>query len=287
MLHGSCFTSKVVLMSHRDYAKSRSKLSMFGGADADELAPFRTTSLMWMSGISLLIVPMLTLIDVPVGRWLAIHRPSKEVASLFELAGYFSHATGVFLILLCILLMAPRRRRYVPRLAVLAMGAGAVSTLAKMFVLRERPSRINLDIATYDKAWHWVFDWSLDQVATFDAGTRAFPSSNMAVAAAFAIGLAAVLPRGRWVFAMMLLGTMLHRMYSGAHFISDVFGGAAFGLIWGYVCFHPKLLGSLFDRMESERRPKRPLFEEKIPRIDEATRVDDAKSDEDKGRFAA
>ncbi|TWU17116.1 PAP2 superfamily protein [Novipirellula galeiformis] len=263
------------------HAKMRSKLSMFGGADADELAPFRTTSLMWMSGIALLIVPMLTLVDIPVGRWLAENQPSKEVASLLELTGYFSHATGIFLILLCILLMAPRRRRYVTRLAVLAMGAGAVSTLAKGFVLRERPSRINLDIATYDKAWHWVFDWSLDQVANFDAGTRAFPSSNMAVAAAFAIGLAAVLPRGRWVFAIMLLGTMIQRIYSGAHFISDVFGGAAFGLIWAYVCFHPKLLGSLFDRMESERRPRRPLFEEKFPDVNEI------RPTENKDRMAA
>ena len=217
---------------------------------------------MWISGISLLIVPLATLVDVPVGRWFDHLDVSREVASVLELSSYFSHGTGIFLILLCILLMAPRRRRYVPRLATLAMGAGAVATIAKMFVLRPRPTTTNLDIATYDLAWRWAFDWSLDHVATFDASTRAFPSGNMATATALAVGLWAVLPRGRFLFVFLVLCTMIHRMYSGAHFLSDVFGGAAFGFIWGYVCFHPRLLGSTFDRMESERRPRKEYREE-------------------------
>lgn len=40
--------------------------------------------------------------------------------------------------------------------------------------------------------------------------------------------------------------------------MSDLFGGTAFGLLWSYTCLHPKLLGSLFDKMqpEQDRRPR-------------------------------
>ncbi|TWU42526.1 phosphatase PAP2 family protein [Novipirellula artificiosorum] len=265
-------------MRNRDHSKLRPKLSMFGGADADELAPFRTTSLVWIAGIALLSVPMLTLVDVPVGRWFANTHLSREVGDLLNLTSFFSHGTGIFLILLCILLMAPRSRRYISRLAVLAMGAGAVATLVKMFVLRERPGCMNLDIASYDVAWRWVFDWTLDRVAAFDSSTRAFPSGNMATATAFAVGLWAVLPRGRVLFAIFLVGVMLQRMFSGAHYLSDVCGGAAFGLSWAYVCFHPKLLGSLFDRMESERRVRKPEIhhEDEVIEGDREPSQDDA-----------
>ncbi|TWT79252.1 PAP2 superfamily protein [Planctomycetes bacterium CA13] len=245
-------------MSTSDNTKLRPKLSMFGGAHADEFAPFRTTSLMWISGIALLSVPMLTLVDVSVGRWFARVKLPREIDELLDLTSFFSHGMGIFLILLCILLMAPRSRRYISRLAVLAMGAGAVATIVKMFVLRERPGTFNLELASYDIAWRWVFDWSLDRVAAFDSSTRAFPSGNMATATAFAVGLWAVLPRGRWIFSIFLVGVMLQRMFSGAHYLSDVCGGAAFGLSWAYVCFHPKFLGGIFDRMESERKPKSP-----------------------------
>jgi hypothetical protein len=52
--------------------------------------------------------------------------------------------------------------------------------------------------------------------------------------------------------------TIMQRIQSGAHFFSDVVGGAAFGLLWSYFCVHPKLLGSLFDKLEAgEETPRR------------------------------
>ncbi len=49
----------------------------------------------------------------------------------------------------------------------------------------------------------------------------------------------------------MLCGlTVLQRLHSQSHFLSDVIGGAAAGLLWSYVCLSPKLIGSLFDKME-------------------------------------
>ena len=137
------------------------------------------------------------------------------------------------------------------------MGAGAVATLAKLFILRPRPSSLYLEATNYDYAWIWSIDWSLSQVATFDASTRAFPSASLATATAFTVGLWAVLPRIRWVFVLLCMGTMLQRTYGGAHFVSDLFGSASVGLGWAYVCFHPSLMGSMFDKIEPGRKSGR------------------------------
>ncbi|MGB0597399.1 MAG: phosphatase PAP2 family protein [Rubripirellula sp.] len=215
---------------------------------------FRLIGLLWMAGICLLMVPVATLVDIPVARWFSHNRLPKEIADSLEISLLYSHGIGIFLIFVSILLLAPRRRWYVPRLVALALGAGAVATLTKTFVLRPRPSTVNLDLVSYDYAWIWSFDWTLSQVATFDASTRSFPSANLATATALTVGLWAVLPRGRWLFTVICVGTMLHRLHSNTQFLSDLFGSAAVGLSWAYVCYHPKLMGSLFERMESDRR---------------------------------
>ncbi|MCO8121174.1 phosphatase PAP2 family protein [Stieleria sp. TO1_6] len=218
---------------------------------------FRVSALFWFGGMLLLAVPMITLLDVPVARWFATDPLPREFGNALELTLVFSHGSGVFLFLFGFFLMSPNRRWHLPRLVVLPLGAGAIATLAKMFVLRPRPTGLNLDVASFDSAWLWAFDWSLSQVATFDASTRAFPSGNMATATALTIGLWMILPRGRWLFAMICVGTALQRLACSAHFPSDILGGAAFGFLWAYACFHPRLLGNLFDKMQPENQPKR------------------------------
>ncbi|KAA5545145.1 phosphatase PAP2 family protein [Roseiconus nitratireducens] len=218
---------------------------------------FPLAALLWTAGLLLLSVPMVTLIDIPVARWFATDPFPREINNALELTRVFSHGSGIFVILVGIFLMAPHRRWHLPKLATLAIGAGAVATLAKMFVLRPRPTGLNLNVASHDSAWLWAFDWTLSQVATFDASTRAFPSGNMATAIALTVGLWTVLPRGRWLFAAICLGTMVQRLACSAHFPSDILGGAAFGLLWAYVCVHPKLLGNLFDKMQPESEPRR------------------------------
>lgn len=235
---------------------SRPPLVLNVNARREGLTLFRPATLLWMAGIATLMVPLSTLVDIPASRWFASDPLPRELADMLDLCRVYSHGSGVFIILLGLILMAPNRRWYVPRLAVLATGGGAVATIAKMFVLRPRPASLNLDVATYDYAWIWAFDWTLEQVATFDASTRAFPSGNVSTAIALSVGLWVVLPRGKWLFATICLGTILQRMQCGAHFVSDLFGGAGCGLLWAYACFHPRLLGSLFDKMEPETMPR-------------------------------
>ncbi len=238
-------------------------ISMLNRPLSDEAAKFRVASLLWLAGISLLLVPMASLIDVQIARWFSHDPLSRELGDVLDLSLIYAHGSGIFLILVGIVLLAPTCRWHVPRLATLALGAGAVATLTKMFILRPRPNSLRLETATYDYAWIWSFDSTLSQVANFDASSRAFPSAYLATATALTVGLWVVLPRGRWLFAALCAGTMLQRLYCGAHFMSDLFGSAAVGLGWSYACYHPSLMGTLFDKMEPEQNPRRRRWKDK------------------------
>lgn len=220
---------------------------------------FRLRALLWLAMMVLLLIPMATLMDVSVARWFDGDPISRDLRGGLDLMRVFSDGSGVVLILFAIFLMAPQCRWHLPRLAVMALGAGALATLAKMFALRPRPSGINLDVASMDAAWIWKFDYSLSQIAAFDASTRSFPSGNVATATALAVGLWFIFPRGRILFAMITCGTALQRMASGAHFPSDVLGGCVAGLVWGYVCLSDRMLGNLFDKMSPSETHQAPI----------------------------
>ncbi len=245
-------------MSYGSRSLGSQTLTLHSSHTRAGLTLFRPSTLLWMAGIAFLLVPILTLVDVQTARWFQSDPLPRELFDMLDFCRVYSHGSGVFMILLGLIMMAPNRRWYVPRLAALAMGGGAVATIMKMFVLRPRPAGLStLNSVTYDYAWLWEFDWRLSQIAFFDAETRAFPSGNVATAIALSVGLWMVLPRGKWLFFAICVGTILQRLSSGAHFVSDLFGGAGCGMIWAYACFHPKLLGNLFDKMEPETMPRR------------------------------
>ncbi|PHQ36474.1 phosphatase PAP2 family protein [Rhodopirellula bahusiensis] len=218
----------------------------------DAITLYRPVTLLYMAAMTMMLVPMMTLVDVNIASYFRTAPLPAELDSALELSLVLSHGYGVFVILLAILLMAPKRRWHLPRLATLAMGGGAIATIAKMFVIRPRPSNLNLNHAGHDSAWLWAFDWDLSEVASFDAAMRAFPSGHVVTATAMLIGLWVVVPRGRFLFAMVWMGVLINRVNTSSHFASDVCGGVAFGLFWSYVCFHPRLLGNLFDKMVPE-----------------------------------
>jgi membrane-associated phospholipid phosphatase len=254
------------------------RLSVFAGSHDGERGNFRITSLLWMASIALLLVPITTLIDVPIARWFATDPLPGQLGDALDLSLVYAHGTGIFFILVSVILLAPRMRWHVPRMAVLAMGGGAVATITKMFVLRQRPNSIpNLEILGHDYAWNWSFDWTLQYVAYFDASTRAFPSAYLATATALTVGLCVVFPRGRWLFVSLCLSTMIQRMYCGSHFISDLFGSASVGLFWAFVCHHPSLLGNLFDKLEPEKSPRRAraILFEPVGQADDADHTTD------------
>jgi membrane-associated phospholipid phosphatase len=198
------------------------------------------------------LVPPATLIDITVARWFQIDRLPGDLNKTIHLSEVYAHGIGVIAIMVAVLTLAPHKRWYVPRLATMAFGAGALTTIVKMFVIRLRPGHVNLDVASYDVAWRWAFDWQLHRIASMDSSLRSFPSGHTSTAVAMTVGLMLLFPRGRWLFLGACLMSMLQRLHSHAHFPSDVLGGIAIALAWSFVCLHPRLLGKLLEKMEPE-----------------------------------
>lgn len=244
--------------AHTQVTTATKKLQLFGTASEPRSgATGVERSMAGYSAFAWMLVPVVTLIDVSLARWFATSPLPGDIAKTIRLSEVYSNGAGVLFVVLAILALAPKQRWRVPRLATMAMGASACATITKMFVLRPRPNQLNLQFADANAAWLWRFDWKLEQAALLDSGTRAFPSADMATALALTVGLILIFPRGRYLFAGLAILTMLERMMGNAHFCSDVLGGVAIGLFWCFVCLHPRLLGIVFDPIETqaEERP--------------------------------
>lgn len=199
-------------------------------------------------------VPVATLFDISIARWIVSRPMPGDVSKTIELAECYAHGIGVIFFIVLIMQLSPRKRWCLPRLTTMAFGAGAIAVLVKTFVLRGRPSGLNLQVASYDAAWRWTFDWTLDHVAAFDSAFRSFPSGHTAIATGLTVGLCMMFPRGRWMFLFLLGLAMVQRLSSSSHYASDLMGGLALGLFWSYACLSPNLVGALFDKIEPQGR---------------------------------
>ncbi len=218
------------------------------------LSSFRLLTLLWVSVVTLLMVPLMTLVDVPIADWISRHPTPKWIESVLGISVLYSQAIGIAATLLLIFVFSRKRRAYLPRLAVLAIGAGLLANLIKIFVLRPRPGDLQFDALNHEYAWIWTFDWTLTHLTSFDPGTRAFPSASLATATALTTGLWVLAPRFRMFATLLCVGTILQRTLCGAHFASDLFGSTSLGLAWSYACLHPRLIGMLFDRIEPQSK---------------------------------
>lgn len=148
--------------------------------------------------------------------------------------GYLGTWVGVALAIdLARTSLSPRPRN-IPGLAALlsAVLAGGMAEGLKFVIGRGRPD----DTGAY--VWHGMF-------ASLDDGNRGIPSSHAAVAFGGMFALAAAFPRAAPVFLALAIGCGLSRVFSGAHFLSDIVAGAALGA----------LSASLLRPMSVDRRP--------------------------------
>ena len=105
-------------------------------------------------------------------------------------------------------------------------GAGILAEFMKLIVARERP--ISGGSIDYQGYVHHIplIDPLLGQ------GNLGFPSSHAAVAFGAAITLARLIPGTLPVMIFLALGCAWTRLLMGAHFLTDVAGGAALAWIW-------------------------------------------------------
>lgn len=179
---------------------------------------------------------------------------SGDLEKAVLLSEAFAHGSGVIVILLALMLCGIPKGRLL-QILILAAGAGVTANLLKSLFTRVRPyAREALSVAENSTAFQEMASGSF-----WDASLRSFPSGHSATAVGFAIGLAYVFPRARWLFLALALAACYQRVYVGAHYPSDVLWGAVIAGIWGLCCLGSKWytkLGSSADQWISPSQPK-------------------------------
>ncbi len=158
---------------------------------------------------------------------------SARVAKFLEV---FANTAGgpvpIILTLLVITAILNRRQfRHLPFLLTLSLGSGLIVDGLKLCICRARPYTVDLATATFGSTFNGLFP-------LFSAGSRgqSFPSGHSATAVGFAVALAILYPRGRWLYAASAVLVMVSRVHRHAHFPTDVVAGAGVGLAWALVC---------------------------------------------------
>jgi membrane-associated phospholipid phosphatase len=172
----------------------------------------------------------------------------KNLRQLFfaflSLAEYFGHAMGLLLIAPAIYLFDPARRWALTRLLGVALGAGGLAALVKLFIARTRPNAFSFQGDVLSTFGGWI------PLLHHKAAYQSFPSAHTALA----VGLAAVLiwlyPRGRWLFVTMVVAVATQRIMGGYHYLSDTFWGAAIGCALAAVAVSDTRLSRMFLRWE-------------------------------------
>jgi membrane-associated phospholipid phosphatase len=173
-------------------------------------------------------------IDLPVARFLHDHPLPGDVRRLISLAEVFGWGGTAALIVLTAATLDPRGWRIVPRLAAGSLGAGLAADGLKLIgIARWRPAAA-LGAGLHETFADWLPILRHDVGrGAFDYHLQSFPSGHAATAAGLAIGLAALYPRGRWLFAAFAALACLQRVQALAHFPSDVLAGAALACLFG------------------------------------------------------
>lgn len=172
---------------------------------------------------------LLLAVDLPVARFCQADQYPKEFTEVLTNAEPFGHGIGVAFVVITMVILDVRRRRWAPLFcAGGALAGGLTANLFKLLIGRSRPR--NFDLASTN-VWDTFQDWLL--LGAGGSKWQSFPSAHAATAMGFAVTLSVVYPRGRWWFFTMAALVGLHRMEVSAHYPSDVCAGAALGWIAG------------------------------------------------------
>jgi membrane-associated phospholipid phosphatase len=175
-------------------------------------------------------------IDLQIARAVKERGLPGELRRLVRLSEVFGFGGTVALIIGTAATLDRRGWRVLVPLAIAAYGAGALANGLKLLVARERPTAAELSAPVFDTFITWLP--LLHRKALGDRygyALQSFPSAHAATAAGLAVALAALYPRGRWLFACFAVLAGVQRIEAQAHFASDVLIGAALGCLVGAV----------------------------------------------------
>lgn len=161
-----------------------------------------------------------------------------DLRRLVQFGEVFAHSAGCIVILGSLLWIDVKNRAKLWKAIAFVALCAIVANAAKYFIPRNRPHSYKemFDYTFPPSSWD-TFGSPLTK-SWFDEALRSFPSGHSATAVAMAIGLTYVYPRGRWVFLTLAVLAMLQRLFSGAHYASDILAGVtitvalAFSWMW-------------------------------------------------------
>ncbi len=175
--------------------------------------------LLLLSGVSM------ALLDHRCSGYLKAHPLSSEGMKLFEAAEHFGTPYGATLALVTIWLVVPQVRTRVVRTMSAAIAAGLLADVAKLCVSRTRPGAFDFDHSMGD-GFTGVLQWGAG-----GSQHQSFPSAHTAFAVSFALMLGEMFPVARRWFLCLAGLVAMQRVFSCAHFPSDVLAGAAIGVV--------------------------------------------------------
>lgn len=208
--------------------------------------------------ICALLAPLALWMDIPAARYFLADRFPGDLQRVLSWSEVFGHGMGVVIIGITVLVVDPASKWKLPRLLVSALGAGLAADIVKLLVARLRPRHFDLAHDIRDSFAGWLPLWNpVEGVGSFGYRLQSFPSAHAAVAMGLAVALAQLYPRGRYLFVVFAALAAAQRVEAGAHYVSDVFAGAAIGFLFGAVVTGSSRIACWFDRFEHARRTTR------------------------------
>ncbi|MCA9152800.1 MAG: phosphatase PAP2 family protein [Planctomycetales bacterium] len=171
-------------------------------------------------------------IDLAMSRWFLQGGLPGEIRSIFHRGEVFGHGYGVLAVVITIYLVNPQRRRQVGVAAASFAVAGLTANVLKIQFWRVRPyAGVSIPEVRDTFVGSFWTGSSRDLVEFSNNALRSFPSGHTAGAVAFAYALGRMYPQGRGWFMLLAALCAGNRVDGGAHFLSDVFWGAAVGML--------------------------------------------------------
>lgn len=201
-----------------------------------------------LAGAALLVLPL----DLGLTRLALEGHLPRSVEKLIRLSEAFSHGYGAALILVSVYLLDRASRRFLPRMVAGTLLGGFLANGLKLLVSRTRPRRFDLDGNVLDSFSGFI---PLGQLPSTEEG---FPSAHAATGFALATVLIWRYPQGRWLFVGLAVVSGAQRIFSAAHFPSDVLFGAALGCFAGAACLPGGLLDGPLARLEDRLGLRQP-----------------------------
>lgn len=206
--------------------------------------PIHRNSLLHLAVILSLLGLGSLMLDVQIAQALAKYSQPKILGQMVRFSEIFGHGTGAAMLLIGAFVIGGIRlgrsqdRTFTLRLIGSTYLGSLVVDILKLLITRVRPRA-----ALFNDHISWINTFGKELLRA-DIHSRAslmsFPSGHSAVAAGLAATLSWYYPRGSHVFSTFALFACIQRLVSESHYLSDVFFGAALGLLGAWICLPSK-----------------------------------------------